>query len=313
MKVFVTGGAGFIGSHIVDALIEEGNQVTVLDNLSTGYKKFVNKKAFFIEGNLMDLNKLKKYIKGHEAVIHMAANVMIDNSLDNPGEYLKKNINSAINLLEAMRLNNIKNIVFSSSAAVYGEIDDKLIKEDAKKSPLHPYGSSKLAIEAILAGYYHSFGINSVSLRYFNVYGPRDEISPVTRAVPKWIKSILHDEPITLYWQGKQIKDFIFVKDVADAHLIALKNCKGLHQYNIGSGTGILMTDVLRSILKVANKNAKIIDMGERKGDPHRLVADINKIKSELKWTPSYSLLEGIKLTFDYYKNNMNFQESFEK
>lgn len=304
MKVFVTGGAGFIGSHVVDVLIENGNEVTIFDNLSTGFKEFINKKATFYLGDLSNTNSLEEAIRGHDAVIHLASEVGIQHSLSNPKEHLLRNVGNAINLLEAMRKNNIKNIVFSSSAAVYGEASDSLIKEEAPKYPLQAYGASKLAIEAILSAYYNSFGVNSVSLRYFNVYGPRDE-SETKRAVPNWIKSVLNNQPITLYWEGKQLKDYIFVKDVASAHLLALKNCKGLKNYNIGSGKGIVMIDVLKCIFEVIGKNTQIVDMGERKGDPNRLVADTTKITSELKWLPKYTLVDGIKETYNYYKNNI--------
>jgi dTDP-glucose 4,6-dehydratase len=305
MKVFVTGGAGFIGSHVVDALIEDGNEVTIFDNLSKGHKEFINKKALFIEGDLKDFDKLTHSVKGHDAVIHMAAEIMIQDSIDNPKEFLKRNIMGTINLLEAMKQNNIKKIVFSSSAAVYGETGNEAVKEDAPKFPLQPYGASKLACEAILSAYYNSFGINSVSLRYFNVYGPRDEVKPVIRAVPKWIKSSLQGKPLTLYWGGKQVKDFIFVKDIADAHLVALKNCKGVQVYNVGFGEGKPMTDILKIIVDISGKSLEIIDLGERKGDPQKLVADISKIKSNLNWAPKYTLQEGLKITYDYYKNNL--------
>jgi len=303
MKVFVTGGAGFIGSHVVDALIEDGNSVTVFDNLSKGHLEFVNKKASFVKGDLNDFDKLVSSIKGHDAVIHMAAEILIQDSLDNPKQFLTRNIESTINLLEAMRKENIKNVVFSSSAAVYGETGDKPVKEDSPKSPLQPYGASKVAGEAIMAAYCNSFGMNSTCLRYFNVYGPRDEVLPVTRAVPNWIKSTLQGKPLTLFWGGKQVKDYIFVKDVANAHLVALKNCKGVQVYNIGSGDGKPMIDILNAVVTVSGKNPKVVDLGERKGDPQRLVADTSKIKKTLGWTPKYTLLEGIKITYDYYKN----------
>ena len=310
MKIFVTGGAGFIGSHIVDALIDKGDEVTVFDNLSKGRRESVNKKASFIEGDLKDFDKLVHYLEGHDAVIHLAAETGVGDSIDNPKGVLDKNIGYTINIFEATRQNNIKKIIFSSSSAIYGETSEEGVKEDAIKSPLQPYGASKLAGESILSAYYHSFGINSVSLRYFNVYGPGDDISLTTRAVPNWIKSVLSGKPLTLYWRGRQIKDYIFIKDVVNAHLAALEKCVGAQAYNVGSGEAKSMMEILETVINVSGEHSEIAYMGERKGDIQILVADINKIRSNLNWTPQYTLSEGMKITYDYYKNKISPEKS---
>jgi len=208
-----------------------------------------------------------------------------------------------INLLEGMRKNKVKHIVSSSSAAVYGEPEMIPVKEDSVKQPLQPYGGSKLAVEAVLSSYYHSFGINSTSLRFFNAYGPFDEMKPVTRAVPNWIKQVLNNQPISLYWKGKQLRDYVFVEDIARAHL-AVMNLPGYNYFNVGSGKGIFMIDLLESIFKAIGKQTPITDLGERPGDPMSLVADTTKIEKAIGWKPSFSLDEGIKLTVDYFKNS---------
>jgi UDP-glucose 4-epimerase len=300
----VTGGAGFIGSHVVDELINEGHQVTVYDNLQTGYEEYINKKADFIKADLEDINRIKKELSGFDATIHLASECIIKDSIDDPETHLKRNINNAINLLEAMRVNNVKKIVFSSSAAVYGETGDNPVDEEFPKRPMQPYGASKLTIEYILSGYYHSFGINSTSLRYFNVYGPRDDQIPVSRAVPKWFKAVLNNKEIELNWAGKQLRDYIFVEDVARAHIIALKNCDGCKAYNIGSNTGTTMIQVLEAIFNATGKRIHIIDAGPRPGDPNKLVANTTKIKRELGWEPRFSLEQGMKKTYDFYLNH---------
>lgn len=301
MKVFVTGGAGFIGSHVVDELIKEGHEVTICDNLQTGYEEYVNKNAKFIKVDLKDIERLKKELVGFDAAIHLASECIIRDSIDDPETHLKRNINNAINLLEAMRVNNVKKIVFSSSAAVYGETGDEPVPEEFPKKPMQPYGASKLAVEVVLSGYYHSFGINSVSLRYFNVYGPRDDQIPVSRAVPKWFKAVFNGGNIELNWGGKQLRDYIFVEDVARAHILALKNCEGCRAYNIGSNTGHTMLQILEAIFHAAGKRMPIIDAGPRPGDPNRLVADTSKIRNELGWVPQFNLEQGMKKVYNFY------------
>ena len=312
MKILVTGGAGFIGSSIVKLLCEEGHEVTVFDDLSTGYEEYIDKKARFVKANLGDIGAINKALEGQEAVIHLAAESIIEYSINDPEKTLKRNINYAINLLEGMRKNDVKFIVFSSSAAVYGEPKEETpVKEDSNKQPMQPYGASKLAMEAIFSGYYHSFGINSVGLRYFNVYGPRDDQIPVSRAVPRWIKSVLLSKPVQLYWGGKQRRDYIFVEDVAKAHLAVLGK-EGCHQYNIGSGTGNTIKEILDAVFKAAGKQVEIIDAGERPGDPNFLVADASKIKQEVGWEAQVALDEGMKKTFEFYQNHPQSLERIE-
>jgi UDP-glucose 4-epimerase len=304
MKIFVTGGAGFIGSHVTDLLIREGYEVTVYDNLSTGYLDYINPKAKFVLGDLADKEKLTREIRDHDGVIHLASESIIEKSIKNPEETLKRNINFAINLLEAMRANKIDKIVFSSSAAIYGETKGYPVREDDCKEPLQPYGASKLAIESILSGYFHSFKIKSVSLRYFNVYGPRDDQLPVTRAVPKWIKSMLLHQKILLYWKGKQIRDYIYVEDLAKAHILAFKNCNGLENFNVGSGNGVRLIEILDILSEISGIKIEIEDKGDRQGDPQKLFADITKIRRALGWNPETSLKDGLKKTYEFYKTN---------
>jgi len=302
MKVLITGGAGFIGNHTTNLFLDAGHQVTVYDDLSKGYKEYVDKRAIFVKKPLENLKALQKAMKGHDGVIHFAAESIIKDSIQNPRKTLGRNFNNALNVLEAMRLTGIKKIVASSSAAVYGETGHKFIEEDVIKEPLQPYGASKLAVEAMFSAYHHAFGMDCTSLRYFNVYGPRDDQLPVTRAVPNWIKAILLDKKIQLYWQGKQARDYIYVKDVAAAHLLAFEKCSGLRYYNIGSGKANTMLDILEAVFKATGKKVPIEDLGERPGDPHRLISDISKIKKELGWKPKVNLDEGMQETVAFYK-----------
>jgi len=304
MKILVTGGAGFIGSHVTELLCDQNYKVFVFDNLSKGYREFVDSRAGFIHADLTSFNDIFSALKGVDLVVHLAATCIISESIENPVACFKNNIENGINLLEAMRKRGIKMIVNSSTAAVYGEPGRIPVKEDDPKEPVNPYGASKLAFEEILSCYYHTWGINSVSLRYFNAYGPRDEQKPATRAVSVWIKATLKNKGIPLYWQGKQIRDYIFVKDIAEAHL-AVMNLKGFNYFNIGSGTGIVMKVLLKEIFKAIGRKTKIIDKGERYGDPQRLVADISKIEKIVGWQPKITLEEGIKKTVKYYRQSL--------
>ncbi len=301
--ILVTGGAGFIGSNTTRLLCDQGYQVIVFDNLSTGYKKLVDNRANFIRGDLLKENEITKALKGVDRVFHFAASSFIQATIDDPVGCFQNNIMATVNLLEAMRKNKIRYLVNSSSASVYGEPEMVPVSEDSKKQPLQPYGASKLAVENILSSYHHAFGINSTSLRYFNAYGPQDEQLPITRAVPNWIKQVLTNQPISLYWKGKQLRDYVFVEDIAKAHL-AVMNLDGYNYFNIGSGEGILMRDLLESIFKAIGRRTNIIDLGERPGDPTRLVADLTKIRKVVGWEPSFSFDLGIKQTVDYYKSS---------
>ena len=304
MKILITGGAGFIGSHTVNAFLDAGYDVTVYDDLSKGYREYVDKRATFVQKKLEDFEALQKAMQDHDGVIHFAAESIIEDSIRDPVKTLGKNFNNALHVLEAMRLTGVKKIVASSSAAVYGETGNKPVQEDAMKEPLQPYGASKLAVEAMFSAYHHAYGMDCVSLRYFNVYGPRDDQLPVTRAVPNWVKAILLNKKIKLYWKGKQLRDYIYVKDVALAHLVAFEKCKGLHAYNIGSGSGNMMMDILEAVFTATGKRVPIEDLGERPGDPNRLVADISKIQKALGWKPKVSLAEGMKETVEFYQTH---------
>ncbi|MBI2028413.1 MAG: NAD-dependent epimerase/dehydratase family protein [Candidatus Levybacteria bacterium] len=300
--VLVTGGAGFIGSWVTEELCNLGRSVRVIDNLSFGFRKFVDKRAEFINGSIGDRKLIEDVLDGVDTVMHLAASSIIKFSFNKPEEYFENNITNALVLLEAMRKKGVNKIVNSSSAAIYGEPVSIPIEEADPKEPITPYGASKLSFENILSSYYHSFGIESVSLRYFNAYGPRDEQQPTTRAVPIWIRQILKGKPVSLYWKGKQVRDYVFVKDIARAHTAVLP-LRGFRVYNIGSGDGVLMTDILQSLSKISEKKIVIQDMGERKGDPKKLVADISRIRRDVGWIAKTDLVSGLRETYEYYES----------
>lgn len=302
MKFLITGGAGFIGSNLTKFLCDQKHEVVVIDDLSWGYRRLIDKRANFIFGKIQDRKLMEKALKGVDTVFHLAALSTINLSLKKPVAYFENNIMNALQLLEAMKKTGVKKIVFSSSSSVYGEPKKLPIREDDSKEPINPYGASKMGFENILSAYYHSFGINSVSLRYFNVYGPNDEQKNNPRAVPTWIKQAIMDEPLRVYWRGKQEKDFIFVEDIVQANWLAAKNCKGFHYYNVGSGKSIVMLDIIKILEKIFKKKLKINHAGNRAGDPQRVVADNSKIKKELGWRQTVSLINGLEKTVIAYQ-----------
>ena len=299
-KILVTGGAGFIGSHVTELLCDRGYAVRVVDDLRFGYKKFVDRRAAFFHNAIEDSKAMMKALDGVDVVVHLAASSIISVSYQRPLEYFKNNLIHGIKLLEAMRKSEVKKIIFSSTSSVYGEPRKTPITEEDPTHPLHAYAASKLAFEGALHAYYSAFGIESVTLRYYNAYGPRDDQRPKTRAIPMWIEAILRNQPVPWYWQGKQARDYVYVTDIAQAHLDVLR-LKGIHCFNVGSGRPVVMKHVLGILEHIVGKRLKTKDMGERKGDPMKSYADITKIKRVVGWTPKISLEEGLKLTFDYY------------
>ena len=306
MKVLITGGAGFIGATLVRHLCDGGHEVTVIDDLSSSGRSTTDSRAKLVVGSLSDSKLLEKLLNKKDVVFHLAALGIIKISLEKPEAAFENNLTYGVRLLEAMRKKGVKKIIYSSSSSVYGEPKRNPVQEEDQKEPINPYGASKYTFESALRAYYHSFGINSAALRYFNVYGPGDEQKPVTRAVPSWIQWALTGNTIWVYWGGKQIKDYIYVDDVARANILAAMDKKnGFRTYNVGSGDGRKMLDIALTIKKIIGKDLKIVDQGERPGDPNVLVADISKIKKELGWKPIVDLETGLKHTIEYYTERL--------
>jgi UDP-glucose 4-epimerase len=302
MKTLVTGGAGFIGSNLVKYLCEEGHQVSVLDDLSTGFGALVDARAKFYKGSVAHSALVKKILPGHDVVFHLAATSTITYSMSHPRLYFENNFRNGISLLEAMRKAGVKKIIYASSAASYDGTKKTPIAEDDPVGPINPYGASKLAFEHAMSAYCHSFGMEGIALRFFNAYGPNDEQTNTTRAIPMWLKAALRREEVPYYWRGRQKRDYVFVEDIARANLLAAQKGKGFRVYNVGSGKGIWMKDILKKIEKMLGYPLKLKDMGERAGDPKYAIADITRIGRELEWKPRVDFDEGLQRTIAYYR-----------
>ncbi len=304
MKIVVTGGAGFIGSYVTRILLDKGHSVTVVDNLSKGTKEAVDKRASFHPIDLADQDSIKKILAGHDGVIHMASFIEVGESVNKPVEFTQNNIVGTVELLEAMRKTGVKKIILSSSACVYGKPAKLPITED---DPLgvqeNPYGITKVTSEQFCTLYHNLFGFDVTILRYFNPYGPGELHQPETHAIPNFIQSTLNKKPIPLYWNGEQIRDFIYIDDLAAAHILPL-NKTGLHIYNVGTETGSKVIDIVKKIFEIVGYEIPIEDKGERKGDVPSLVASSQKIRRDLGWTPKVSLDEGLLKTIDFFKKS---------
>lgn len=303
MKVVVTGGAGFIGSHIVEQSIARGDQVAIIDNISTGKETHIHPDASFYRLDLTSdrlLGVLQK--EEPEVVIHQAAQVHVTTSVENPVYDATNNIIGTINLLEACRLTGVKKVVYASSAAVYGNPEYLPIDEQHPIHPLSGYGISKFTPEHYLAVYHHLYGIQYTILRYANVYGIRQDPRGEGGVISIFVDKILSDQPLTIFGDGEQTRDYIYVEDVAKANLAAIAAGDG-EIVNIGSGISTSLNDVVKLFHSISGKQLQVDYGSERPGDIKHSYFNIKKARSVLSWEPTISLAQGLRHTYEYYQN----------
>jgi UDP-glucose 4-epimerase len=305
MKVLVTGGAGYIGSVVAAQLVAAEHEVTVLDDLSTGHADAVPPGTTFVRGTLRDC-AAEVLADGIEAVLHFAAKSLVGESMAEPAKYWSTNLGGSITLLEAMREIGVRTMVFSSTAAVYGEPERTPIAETDPTRPTSPYGASKLAVDTTLAEFARLYGFGAVSLRYFNVAGAHrgeagwlgERHQPETHLIPtvlaraaadSWVQVFGDDYPTP---DGTCVRDYIHVTDLADAHLRALQSCRpGEHRvYNLGDGTGFSVRQVIDVCAEVTGTDIGVDVTPRRPGDPAVLVASSERIQTELGWRPERDL-----------------------
>jgi UDP-glucose 4-epimerase len=300
-EILVTGGAGFIGSHIVDRLLDEGIKVRVLDNLSTGDKKNLTyhknkEKIQFIQGDIRDLDLVKEAIKGVDAVFHEAALVSVNLSVENPLVSNKINVTGTLNLLKACVDAHIKRVVLASSCAVYGDIETLPNHEKLAPNPLSPYAVDKLATENYAKVFYNVYGLETVCLRYFNVYGPRQKFGPYSGVISKIINRLLDNKSITIYGDGEQTRDFVNVKDVVEANLLALTKQEVVGEvFNIGTGEPTTINNLTHTIQEIMDKTAlNPVHAEPRQGDIKHSYGDITKARRKLGYEPKINLEKGL-------------------
>ena len=300
MRVLVTGGAGYIGSVVAAQLVATGHEVTVLDDLSTGFADAVPTGATFVKGTLRDC-AAEVLSDGIDAVLHFAAKSLVGESVAEPAKYWSNNLGGTISLLEAMREIGVRTIVFSSTAAVYGEPDRTPVTETDPTRPTSPYGASKLAVDVTLTEFARLHGFGAISLRYFNVAGAQrsadggwlgERHHPETHLIPNVLACVTDGRRMQIFGDdyptpdGTCVRDYIHVADLADAHLLALAACRtGQHRiYNLGNGAGFSVREVIQVCREVTGAAIPIDVVPRRAGDPAVLVASSAKIQAELGW-----------------------------
>lgn len=307
--ILVVGGAGYIGSHMVKMLANQGYRVTTLDNLSTGYRDAIVA-GEFIQADLADRPALDYLFaqQKFDAVMHFASFIQVGESVQEPAKYYANNVTNTLNLLDAMVTHEVRRFIFSSSAAVYGNPHTVPIPEDHSKEPINPYGRSKWIVEQILADYDHAYGLKSVCLRYFNAAGadPQGQLGerhePETHLIPLVLRAASGRAPdIKVFGRdydtpdGTCIRDYVHVEDLCTAHRLALE---GLMQgqassaYNLGNGNGFSVAEVIAAATRVTGRTIPVTDQARRAGDPPRLVADARRARAELNWRPQYDTLD---------------------
>jgi len=291
MKIIVTGGAGFIGSHIVDALIEEGYEVHIVDNMSAGKKENVNKKAILHIVDIREKEKLIPIFKDAKYVFHEAAMPRVQYSIDNPIETNDINVNGLLNVLEACRLNKVERLVFASSSSIYGDPDVLPTTEEMNVNPMSPYATHKYIGEVYLKLYSKIYNLETVCLRYFNVYGPRlNPEGAYPLVIGYFMKLLKEGKKLTITGDGEQTRDFVYVSDVVKANILAMTGV------NIGNGEVINIGGSKRySINYIAELIGGEVEHIAPRVEPHDTEADIKKAKSLLGWSASVTLEEGIK------------------
>jgi len=294
MKALITGGAGFIGSNIVRQWLQLGHEAVVLDNLQSGYRKNLVAGVRFVEGDIRNIGDVEEAIEGCAVVFNLAASVGNKRSIDNPIDDSDINVLGLLQVLEAARRNGIKKIVHSSSAGIFGELKTLPIDEDHPQDPDTPYGVSKLAGEKLCITYNRLYGMENVCLRYFNIYGPLQRFDEYGNVIPIFATQILSGKPITIFGDGEQTRDFVHVRDVAEANIRSATTPDISGVFNIGSGSRVTINNLAMMLKSATGIDGAIVHGAMRPGDVRDSLADIRKAKAAFGYDPRQDLYEGL-------------------
>ena len=293
MKILITGGAGFIGKHLVSFLLKKNHSVTIFDNFSNSTKESIDSLIHMgvnvVEGDILNLSSIQNAMKDFDVVIHLAAKISVSESIDNPSETLQVNVNGTKNVLTSCEKNHIKKLIVASSAAVYGEGNQDVgIVEDTKMNPISPYGESKVKMEKVVCEWKPNYDCNYVILRFFNIYGI-DQSLEYAGVITKCLEKMKQKKPIEIFGDGLQTRDFVAIEDVVNAFYNALKsNNSGI--YNIGSGKAVTINELVDMIVSLSGKKLDIKHLDAKKGEIKHSHADISKAEKEIGFSPKINL-----------------------
>lgn len=300
-QIIVTGGSGFLGKQLCRELVLAGHSVLNIDLRE-------NQEQQTILADVRDASAMLASIRDADAVFHLASLIEAGESVLQPQKYIDWNISGTLNVLEAMRVNGIKHFLFSSSAAIYGDPISTPIAEDDRTLPVNPYGMTKLGMEALLSSYVKAFGFTGTALRYFNLYGPEEHHMPETHAIPRFIAQMQEGQPVSVYGDGGHIRDFIYIQDVVDAHLVALQysfdHYGQYHYFNISTGIGETVGRIVEKLASLLQVRALVDHQPERAGDPRVLLADPSKAQAILGWHAQVALDDGLEKTVQYFQKH---------
>lgn len=305
----VTGGAGFIGSNIVQELMAKGERVRILDNFSTGKMRNIKlflSKTRLIKGDVRNLRVLEKAMKGVTHVLHQAALRSVPKSVDKPFETNEVNVGGTLNVLMAARKAGVRRVVYASSSSVYGDCKKFPQKEDMALAPVSPYAVSKLAGENYCVVFARTYGLETVGLRYFNVFGPRqDPESRYSAVVPKFMESFKKEKPLEVHWDGRQSRDFTYVANVVDANIkaaLAPRKVSG-NFYNVAAGETVSLLEIIRALEKITGRKPKRFFKPKRAGDVRKTWADPSRAVRDLKFRTLVSFRDGLEKTWEYFRD----------
>jgi UDP-glucose 4-epimerase len=301
-KILITGGAGFIGSHLAEFLCKD-HEVTILDNLDTGYLKNIKDlDVKFIHGDIRNSNLVDQLIEGKDYVFHLASVTSVPESIKDPDKTFSVCLNGSLNVLKSCVTHKVKKIVFSSSAAIYGDDPELPKHEGMLPEPISPYGVAKVAVEHLLKTYHQVYDLSYANLRYFNVFGPKqDPKSAYSGVISIFFDKALNDEPISINGDGAITRDFIYVSDVVKANWMAALSEK-TGTFNVGTGKRVSILDMAKRIIEITSSDSQITFGPPREGDILHSVCSIAKIQEHLNWAPEIEFKEGLKSTIDFFK-----------
>jgi len=300
MRIFVTGGSGFIGRHLVESLLQKESQVTIFDDLSNsteeGISHLVKNGAQFVKGDITDYSTLAKSLSGYDVVVHLAAKISVDESVVRPEVTTLVNVNGTVNLLKACVANKIQNVIAASSAGVYADSDEMPLSENSKTQAISPYSASKLAMEYYMQAFANCFDMNCISLRIFNVYGA-GQSRQYAGVITKFVQNIVANKPLIIFGDGTQTRDFVAIEDVVNAIQCAISKIDGKrgNVYNISSGKFVSIKDLAELMISLSGKELPIKFEDTKKGDIKNSQSNIFLAKKELRYNPKVELEEGIE------------------